>query len=248
MPKSSKPISGRNTCLLKVNNLNVYYGDVQVLFDINLEIHEGEFISIVGANAAGKSTLLRSISGLLKKTLGSIVFKGRELVGKPPYGIVESGIVHIPEGRRVFPLLTVRENLEVGAYIRKSDIDLHQSLKELYELFPELYDHREQLAGSLSGGEQQMLAIARGLMARPTLLTVDEPSLGLAPMLVQKTFQLLEQINKDNVTILLSEQNVFNALNMSHRAYVIENGRIVLSGAGKDLIRDEHLKKAYLGI
>jgi branched-chain amino acid transport system ATP-binding protein len=235
--------------LLKVSGLNVSYGDVQVLFDINLEIHDGEFISLVGANAAGKSTLLRSISGLLKKTSGSIEFQGKQLVGKPPYEVVESGIVHIPEGRHVFPLLTVRENLEVGAYTcRKSRKDLRQSLKGVYELFPQLYQHSDQLAGSLSGGEQQMLAIARGLMARPTLLAVDEPSLGLAPMMVEKTFQILEHINKENVAILLSEQNVFNALNMSDRAYVIENGRIVLTGAGKDLLTDEHLKKAYLGI
>jgi branched-chain amino acid transport system ATP-binding protein len=235
--------------LLKVSGLNVSYGDVQVLFDINLEIHDGEFISLVGANAAGKSTLLRSISGLLKKTSGSIEFQGKQLVGKPPYEVVESGIVHIPEGRHVFPLLSVRENLEVGAYTcRKSRKDLRQSLKGLYELFPQLYHHSDQLAGSLSGGEQQLLAIARGLMARPTLLAVDEPSLGLAPMLVKRTFQILEHINKKNVAILLSEQNVFNALNMSDRAYVIENGRIVLTGAGKDLLTDEHLKKAYLGI
>ena len=235
--------------MLKVSGLNVSYGDVQVLFDINLEIHDGEFISLVGANAAGKSTLLRSISGLLKKTSGSIEFQGKQLVGKPPYEVVESGIVHIPEGRHVFPLLTVRENLEVGAYTcRKSRKDLRQSLKGVYELFPQLYQHSDQLAGSLSGGEQQMLAIARGLMARPTLLAVDEPSLGLAPMMVEKTFQILEHINKENVAILLSEQNVFNALNMSDRAYVIENGRIVLTGAGKDLLTDEHLKKAYLGI
>ncbi len=235
--------------MLKVSGLNVSYGDVQVLFDIDLEIHEGEFVSIVGANAAGKSTLLRAISGLLKKTSGSIEFQGKQLVGKPPFEVVESGIVHIPEGRHVFPLLSVRENLEVGAYTcRKSRKDLRRSLEGLYELFPQLYQHRDQLAGSLSGGEQQMLAIARGLMARPTLLSVDEPSLGLAPMLVQKTFQILEHINKENVTILLSEQNVFNALNMSDRAYVIENGRIVLAGAGKDLLKDEHLKKAYLGI
>ena len=235
--------------MLKVSGLNVSYGDVQVLFDVNLEIHEGEFVSIVGANAAGKSTLLRAISGLLKKTSGSIEFRGKQLVGKPPFEVVEAGIVHIPEGRHVFPLLSVRENLEVGAYTcRKSRKDLRRSLEGLYELFPQLGRHRDQLAGSLSGGEQQMLAIARGLMARPTLLAVDEPSLGLAPMLVQKTFQILEQINKENVTILLSEQNVFNALNMSDRAYVIENGRIVLAGAGKDLLKDEHLKKAYLGI
>ena len=209
---------------------------------------EKEFVSVVGANACGKSTLLKSISGLLKKTSGSIQFQGRQLIGKPPYEIVESGIVHIPEGRRVFPLMSVQENLEVGAYARKSRINMSQSLKEVYDFFPQLQEHRNQIAGSLSGGEQQMLAIARGLMARPILLTVDEPSLGLAPLLVKKTFEILQEINRENTTILLVEQNVFNALNLSDRAYVIENGRIVLHGSGTDLLRDEHLKKAYLGI
>jgi branched-chain amino acid transport system ATP-binding protein len=234
--------------LLKLSGVNVYYGDVQVLYDMDMDVEEGEFVSVVGANAAGKSTLLRAISGLLKKTSGSIKFRGKQLIGKPPYEIVEHGIVHIPEGRRVFPLLTVQENLEVGAYVQKSRIDLNQSVKDVYDLFPQLHEHRDQLAGSLSGGEQQMLAIARGLMARPLLLTVDEPSLGLAPIMVEKTFQILQKINKENVTILLAEQNVFNALNMSSRAYVIENGRIVLTGAGSALLKDEHLKKAYLGM
>jgi branched-chain amino acid transport system ATP-binding protein len=234
--------------LLRVSRLNAHYGDVQVLFDVDLQINEGEFISIVGANAAGKSTLLRSISGLLKRTSGSIEFQGRQLVGRPPYEVVKSGIVHIPEGRRVFPLLSVRENLEVGAYVQRSRIDLRQSLQDAYEHFPQLYEHRNQLASSLSGGEQQMLAIARGLMARPVLLTVDEPSLGLAPILVEKTFQILRKINEEKVTILLAEQNVFNALNMSDRAFVIENGRIVMTGSGRDMLKDEHLKKAYLGI
>ena len=234
--------------MLKISGLNASYGDVQVLFGIDVEINEGEFISVVGANAAGKSTLLRSISGLLRKTSGSIEFQGKQLIGKPPYEIVESGIVHIPEGRRVFPLSTVQENLEVGAYVQRSRVNMGQALKDVYDLFPQLYDHRNQLAGSLSGGEQQMLAIARGLMARPTLVTVDEPSLGLAPIMVEKTFRILQQINKENVTVLLAEQNVFHALNMSHRAYVIENGRVVLTGPGSDLLKDEHLKKAYLGI
>jgi branched-chain amino acid transport system ATP-binding protein len=234
--------------LLKVSELAVSYGDIQVLFNIGLEMSEGEFVSVVGANASGKSTLLRSISGLLRKTSGSIQFQGKQLIGKPPYKIVESGIVHIPEGRRVFPLMSVQENLEVGAYAQKSRMNMSRSLKEVYDFFPQLREHRNQIAGSLSGGEQQMLAIARGLMARPILLTVDEPSLGLAPILVEKTFQILQNINRENVTILLVEQNVFNALNLSDRAYVIENGRIVLNGSGADLLKDEHLKKAYLGI
>jgi branched-chain amino acid transport system ATP-binding protein len=234
--------------LLKLSKVNVHYGDVQVLFDLDMYVEEGEFVSVVGANAAGKSTLLRTISGLLKKTSGSIEFRGKQLIGRPPYEVVKHGVVHIPEGRRVFPLLTVQENLEVGAYVQKSRIDLTQSVKDVYDLFPQLHEHRDQLAGSLSGGEQQMLAIARGLMARPLLLTVDEPSLGLAPIMVEKTFQILQKINRENVTILLAEQNVFNALNMSNRAYVIENGRIVLTGAGSALLKDEHLKKAYLGM
>lgn len=234
--------------MLTVDGLNVFYGDVQVLFDIAIGVNDGEIVSIVGANAAGKSTLLRSLSGLLKKVSGSMVFKGEQLIGKPPYEIVRHGIVHIPEGRRIFPLMSVQENLELGAYSQRSQAKMDELLKEVYEFFPDLYDHKSQLAGSLSGGEQQMLAIARGLMARPTLLTVDEPSLGLAPMLVEKTFQIIENINKEKVTILLVEQNVFRALTMSDRAYVIENGRITLKGEGSDLLKDEHLKKAYMGI
>jgi branched-chain amino acid transport system ATP-binding protein len=234
--------------LLKVNGLKVFYGDVQVLFEIALDVREREFVSIVGANAAGKSTLLKAFSGLLKKTFGSIEFKGESILGRPPYEVVEKGIVHIPEGRRVFPLLTVQENLEVGAYSHRSQKEMSQALQEAYALFPILAEHKHQLAGSLSGGEQQMLAVARGLMSRPALLTVDEPSLGLAPLMVKKTFEILQTINQESVTILLVEQNVFNALNMSHRAYVIENGRVVMSGSGTELLKNEHLKKAYLGI
>jgi branched-chain amino acid transport system ATP-binding protein len=234
--------------LLTVDGLNVFYGDVQVLFDIAIGVNDGEIVSIVGANAAGKSTLLRSLSGLLKKVSGSMVFKGEQLIGKPPYEIVRHGIIHIPEGRRIFPLMSVQENLELGAYSQRSQAKMGELLRGVYEFFPDLYDHKSQLAGSLSGGEQQMLAIARGLMAKPTLLTVDEPSLGLAPMLVEKTFQIIENINKEKVTILLVEQNVFRALTMSDRAYVIENGRITLKGEGSDLLKDEYLKKAYMGI
>lgn len=234
--------------MLKVSGLNAFYGDVQVLYDIVLEVNEREFASIVGANAAGKSTLLRAISGFLKKTFGSIEFKGKPILRKPPYEIVERGIVHIPEGRRVFPLLSVQENLEVGAYVHRSQKGMGHLLKEAYALFPTLAEHKHQLAGSLSGGEQQILAIARGLMSGPTLLTVDEPSLGLAPLMVKKMFEILQAINQESVTILLVEQNVFNALNLSHRAYVLENGRIVLKGTGAELLKDDHLKKAYMGI
>lgn len=234
--------------LLKVENLNVFYGDVQVLFDIAIEVDAREIVSIVGANAAGKSTLLRSLSGLLKGTSGSILFNGEQLEGRPPYQIVESGIVHVPEGRRVFPLLSVKENLEVGAYSQRSEIKMNDLLDEVYGIFPALAERKTQMAGSLSGGEQQMLAIARGLMARPKLLTVDEPSLGLAPLLVKKTFEILERIKEEEVTILLVEQNVVKALSMSEHAYALENGRIVLQGRGEELLKDEHLKKAYMGI
>ena len=234
--------------MLTVDGLNVFYGDVQVLFDIAIGVNDGEIVSIVGANAAGKSTLLRSLSGLLKKVSGSMVFKGEQLAGKPPYEIVEHGIIHIPEGRHIFPLMSAQENLELGAYSQRSQAKMGELLRGVYEFFPSLSQHKNQLAGSLSGGEQQMLAIARGLMARPTLLTVDEPSLGLAPMLVEKTFKIIEKINKEKVTILLVEQNVFRALTMSDRAYVLENGRITLKGEGSDLLKDEHLKKAYMGI
>ena len=234
--------------MLKIDGLNVFYGDVQVLFDVSLSVEEGEIVSIVGANAAGKTTLLLALSGLLKKKQGSITFEDRQLMGVPPNEIVAMGIVHIPQGRRVFPLLSVQENLEIGAYTRRRRGDMGKRLAEIYAAFPRLRELRGQMAGSLSGGEQQMLAIARGLMARPRLLIVDEPSLGLSPILVENTFRILERVNREKVTILLVEQNVVKALQMAHRAYVLENGRIVLQGRGQELLKTEHLKKAYLGM
>jgi len=234
--------------LLKVEKLNAFYGDVQVLFDVSIEVREGEIVSIVGANAAGKSTLLRSLSGLLKRVDGSALLKGKQVLGRPAYEIVHEGIIHIPQGRRVFPAMTVEDNLLLGGYTRRAERNLMGLLKEMYDFFPELVSHKNQLAGSLSGGEQQMVAIARGLMARPLLLTVDEPSLGLAPKLVQKTFQIIEKIRQEKVTILLVEQNVYRALTLADRAYVIENGRIVMEGRGTALLEDEHLKKSYLGM
>jgi branched-chain amino acid transport system ATP-binding protein len=235
--------------LLKVNKLNTFYGDVQILFEVSIEVNNGEIVSIVGANSAGKSTLLRSISGVVKQKTGSIRFKGEELVGLSAYEIVERGIIHIPEGRRVFPLLSVRENLEVGAYTQRNAGKMDESLQEAYTIFPVLAERKNQMAGSLSGGEQQMLAIARALMASPVLLTVDEPSLGLAPLMVEKTFQVLRKIKEEKqVTILLVEQNVSKALNMSQRAYALENGHIALQGTGEELLKDEHLKRTYMGI
>ncbi|MEW6665969.1 MAG: ABC transporter ATP-binding protein [Thermodesulfobacteriota bacterium] len=234
--------------MLKVESLNTSYGDVQVLFDVGIEVREGEIVSIVGANAAGKSTLLRSLSGLLKRASGSILFRGKQILGRPPYEIVQEGIIHIPQGRRVFPAMTVEDNLLLGAYSQRAEGKLQGLLREMYDFFPDLVSHKNQIAGSLSGGEQQMVAIARGLMARPRLLTVDEPSLGLAPKLVEKTFRILEKIRHEKVTILLVEQNVYKALNMADRAYVIENGRIVMEGQGKELLKDEHLKRSYLGM
>ena len=234
--------------MLRVERLNVYHGEVQVLFDVSLAVRSGEIVSIVGANAAGKTTLLLSISGLLKRKTGHIRFEEQPIENLAPNAIVDRGIVHIPQGRRMFPMLSVEENLEVGAYTPRSRPDRKSLLQEMYTLFPKLHTLRRQLAGSLSGGEQQMLAIARGLMARPKLLAVDEPSLGLAPMLVDNTFKMIERINRNGVAILLVEQNVVKALTLAHRAFVIENGRMLMQGPGGDLLKNEHLKKAYLGM
>jgi len=234
--------------VLRVERLNVCHGEVQVLFDVSLVVRPGEIVSIVGANAAGKTTLLLSISGLLKRKTGHIRFEEQPIENLAPNAIVDRGIVHIPQGRRMFPMLSVEENLEVGAYTPRSRPDRKALLQEMYILFPKLHTLRRQLAGSLSGGEQQMLAIARGLMARPKLLAVDEPSLGLAPMLVDNTFKMIERINRNGVAILLVEQNVVKALTLAHRAFVIENGRMLMQGPGGDLLKNEHLKKAYLGM
>ena len=234
--------------MLRVERLNVCHGEVQVLFDVSLVVRPGEIVSIVGANAAGKTTLLLSISGLLKRKTGHIRFEEQPIENLAPNAIVDRGIVHIPQGRRMFPMLSVEENLEVGAYTPRSRPDRKALLQEMYILFPKLHTLRRRLAGSLSGGEQQMLAIARGLMARPKLLAVDEPSLGLAPMLVDNTFKMIERINRNGVAILLVEQNVVKALTLAHRAFVIENGRMLMQGPGGDLLKNEHLKKAYLGM
>lgn len=234
--------------MLKLDQIDAFYGDVQVLHGVSLEIQKGEIVVLVGANAAGKTTTLRVISGLLAPRQGEISFEGRSIRRIPAPQRVELGIVQVPEGRRLFPFMTVLENLELGAHNQAARSKKALNLEYTFSLFPNLAERRNQLAGSLSGGEQQMCAIGRALMANPKLLMLDEPTLGLAPALVRRIFDTIQSINARGVTILLVEQNVQHSLHMAHRAYVLENGRRVLHGVGKELVRDERLKKAYLGL
>lgn len=233
--------------LLSVQNIDVFYGPIQALFSVSLEVEEGEIVTLIGANGAGKSTLLRTISGLLKPRAGSIYFENEDLTKKSSIEIVKSGISHVPEGRRVFPEMTVLENLELGAYVRKDRSEIEKDLKTVFERFPRLYERRNQLAGTLSGGEQQMLAIGRALMSRPRLLLLDEPSMGLAPILVSEIFEIIKEINARGTTILLIEQNANMALSIANRAYVIETGKIVLNGTSQEVASNPDVKKAYLG-
>jgi branched-chain amino acid transport system ATP-binding protein len=233
--------------MLKVDNIDVFYGNIQALKGVSLEINEGEIVTLIGANGAGKSTLLKTISGLLKPKNGDILYEGQSIAGKAAQTIVKQGISHVPEGRRIFANLTVEENLELGAYLRKDKHGIREDIEKVYQLFPRLHERRKQLAGTLSGGEQQMLAIGRALMARPRLLLLDEPSMGLAPLLVKSIFRIIEEINSNGTTILLVEQNANMALSIADRAYVIESGRVVLSGSAEELTDSEQVKMAYLG-
>lgn len=233
---------------LEIINVDVCYGDIQVLWDVSLKVEKNQIVSIVGANGAGKTTLIKTISGLLNPISGRISFFGRRIDVLPAYDVVNLGIVQVPEGRKVFPYMTVLENLELGAYTPKARKMKKETLEVIFGLFPILRNKQAQRAGTLSGGEQQMLAIARGLMARPKLLMLDEPSLGLAPKLVKQVFEVIKQINKEEITVLLVEQNVFHSLSIADRGYVLENGRAVLEGKGKELLNNKHVKKAYLGI
>jgi len=233
--------------LLKVNEIDVFYGAIQALFSVSLEVKKGEIVTLIGANGAGKSTLLKTISGLIRPRTGSIYFEDIDITKKSSMEIVKLGISHVPEGRRVFPEMTVLENLELGAYLRKDKQGIKEDLKKVFERFPRLYERKNQLAGTLSGGEQQMLAIGRALMSRPKLLLLDEPSMGLAPILVTEIFKIIKEINSQGTTILLIEQNAHMALSIADRAYVIETGRIVLSGEAKDIAANPEVKKAYLG-
>lgn len=234
--------------MLKVNKIDVFYGDVQVLWEVSFEVREKEILVLVGANGAGKSTTLRTISGLLRPAKGFIEFDGLRLEQIPEHKTIEQGIAHVPEGRRLFPEMTVEENLIMGSLSPSAKAKRKETLQWVYSLFPRLEERRKQYTRTLSGGEQQMCAIGRGLMSLPKLLMFDEPSLGLAPVLVQEIFRMVQKINNEGVTILLVEQNVKQTLSICHRAYVLENGRIVMEGTGKELLVNPHVREAYLGI
>jgi len=233
--------------MLKIDNIDVYYGAIHALKGISLEVNEGEIVTLIGANGAGKSTTLRTISGLLKPKTGSITFLGQSIAGVRAHEIVKKGISQVPEGRRVFAEMTVMENLDLGAFVRKDKAGIQQDLKHVFELFPRLEERKNQSAGTLSGGEQQMLAMGRALMSRPKLLLLDEPSMGLAPLLIKEIFNIIVDINKSGTTVLLVEQNANMALSIANRAYVLETGRITLSGKAQDLAASEDVRKAYLG-
>jgi len=234
--------------VLQVENLNVYYGAIHALQGISFNVNEGEIVTLIGANGAGKSTILRTLSGLLRSRTGSISFKGQDISNMPAEKIVEAGISHVPEGRKIFAPLSVRENLMMGAYSRSDQAEIQQTLERAYKSFPRLKERAGQYGGTLSGGEQQMLATARGLMSKPTLMLLDEPSMGLSPILVEEIFRIIVEINKQGTSILLVEQNAQMALSVAHRAYVLETGRIVLSGVAKDIADNPQVKTAYLGI
>jgi branched-chain amino acid transport system ATP-binding protein len=233
--------------ILEIQGLDVFYGDVQAVWDVSLHVDEGSIVALVGANGAGKSTLLKTISGITLAERGAILFSGKSLTNLPPQDIVDMGISHVPEGRRLFSNLTVLENLKLGAYTPRARRTIARSLARAYDLFPVLRNRRNQKAGSLSGGEQQMLAIARAMMSRPRILMLDEPSLGLSPILVRTMFELIMNLNKQSMTILLVEQNVHQALKIADRAYVLKNGKITMTGGGEELLSDPEMQKAYIG-
>jgi len=233
--------------MLEIKNLDVHFGVIHALKDISLTVNQGEIVTLIGANGAGKTTTLRTISGLKKPTSGSIIFEGRDITSMSPQDRVKMGICQVPEGRRVFPTMTVLENLELGAYLRKDKAQISKDLKMVYERFPILEKRKKQAAGTLSGGEQQMLAMGRALMSSPRMLFLDEPSMGLAPLFVKEIFDIIKSINQAGTTILLVEQNASMALQIAHRAYVMETGSIVLTGTGEELMQSDEIRKAYLG-
>ena len=231
--------------MLKVENINVYYGQIHAIKDVSFEVKEGEIVSLIGANGAGKSTILKTISGLLRSKTGHITFKGEDIGKVEAFKLVPKGLAHVPEGRRIFLQMTVKENLEMGAYTKGEN--MAQDLESVYQHFPRLKERESQIAGTLSGGEQQMLAMGRAMMSHPDLLILDEPSMGLAPILVQQIFDIIKEFHKMGTTILLVEQNAEMALSIADRAYVLESGRVVLTGTGEELKESDQIKKAYLG-
>ncbi len=232
--------------ILEVKDLEVYYGVIQAIKGISFEVNEGEIIALIGANGAGKTTTLQTITGLIPAKAGKIFYEGKEITRIPGYKLVAMGIAHVPEGRRVFAEMTVLQNLKMGAYTRKDKAELEETLKTIYQRFPRLEERKNQLAGTLSGGEQQMLAMGRALMSHPKLIVMDEPSMGLSPIYVNEIFEIIQEINKSGTTVLLVEQNAKKALSIADKAYVLETGTIVLSGDAKELMNDDSVKKAYL--
>lgn len=232
--------------MLKVENINVYYGSIHAIKNVSFNVNQGEIVTLIGANGAGKSTTLQTVSGLLHSKTGSITFLGEKLDATPAHKIVTKGIAHVPEGRRIFLQMSVEENIQMGAYTRPSS-EYDEVLAEVYDHFPRLKERRKQIAGTLSGGEQQMLAMGRAMMSRPKLLMLDEPSMGLSPIMVDEVFDIIKSFHKSGTTILLVEQNANKSLAISDRAYVLENGSITLTGTGKELMESEEIKKAYLG-
>lgn len=233
--------------MLKVEDINVYYGAIHAIKGISLEVSEGEIVALIGSNGAGKSTTLRTISGLMKPKTGKIMYEGNDIAGIPAHKIVGMGLCQVPEGRHVFANMSVLENLEMGAYLRSDKEAIEEDMKKVFDRFPRLLERKNQIAGTLSGGEQQMLAMGRALMSRPKLLLLDEPSMGLAPLLVKEIFNIIKDINATGTTVLLVEQNANMALSIADKAYVLETGRITLSGTAKELASSEEVRKAYLG-
>lgn len=234
--------------MLQVKNLNVSYGAIHAIRDVSLEVNEGEIVSLIGANGAGKTTTLHTITGLKKASGGEVLLEGQNLLTIEPAKILPMGLAHVPEGRRVFAQMTVEENLEMGAFIIKDRVQTQADIEKVYNHFPRLRERCKQAAGTLSGGEQQMLAIGRAIMSRPRLILMDEPSMGLSPLLVKEIFNIIQELNKSGMTILLVEQNAKMALSIAHRAYVLETGKVVMSGKAKDMLADDQVRKAYLGL
>ena len=245
--RSSKPTWGKKP-ILNIENIDVFHDDLQVIWSVSFEVNRGEIVALLGSNGAGKSTILNTVSGLLTPASGSITFEDQRLDQVPAHKVIELGIAQVPEGRRLFPEMTVRENLIMGSLTPKAKAKRNESIEWVFRLFPRLKEREKQMAGTLSGGEQQMLALGRGLMSLPKLIMLDEPSLGLAPILVAEIFDIIKRIQQEGVTVLVVEQNTKHTLQICHRGYVLENGRVLLDGTGQELLDNEHVKQAYLGI